>query len=100
MPITDYLSLLKTDGTLVQVGSPDDGVFQVPGHELIVGRAKMAGSLIGSPDEIREMLQLAADKRLAPLIEERPMKDANQAVVDMNDGRARYRYVLVNEEHL
>jgi alcohol dehydrogenase (NADP+) len=27
------------------------------------------------------------------------MKDANKAVVDMEDGKARYRYVLVNADH-
>ena len=28
-----------------------------------------------------------------------PLKDANQAVVDMGEGKVRYRYVLVNESH-
>jgi alcohol dehydrogenase (NADP+) len=27
------------------------------------------------------------------------MKDANKAIVDMDDGKARYRIVLVNEKH-
>lgn len=57
----------------------------------------MGGSCIGSPEDIREMLQLAADKKVKPWIQERPMKDANQAIVDMADGKARFRYVLVNE---
>lgn len=43
------------------------------------------------------MLQLAADKKLKPWVEERPMKEANQAIIDMDKGKARYRYVLVNE---
>lgn len=98
MPIGEYLSLLKKDGTLVQVGIPDDGVFQVPAPQLIFGRVHMGGSLIGSPNEIREMLQLAAEKGVEPLVQERPMSEANQAIVDMEDGKARYRYVLVNEE--
>lgn len=54
--------------------------------------------MIGSPKEIREMLQLAADRNIRPMIEERSMKDANQTLIDMDNGRARYRYVLVNEE--
>jgi alcohol dehydrogenase (NADP+) len=44
------------------------------------------------------MLKLARDKNIKPMIQERPMKDANQAIVDMADGKARYRYVLVNEK--
>jgi D-arabinose 1-dehydrogenase-like Zn-dependent alcohol dehydrogenase len=98
MPIGDYLSLLRKDGTLVQVGNPDDGLFEVPAPALIMRRAKLGGSMIGSPDEIREMLQLAVEKRVQPMIEERPMDGANQAIIDMHNGKARYRYVLVNKE--
>ncbi|KIW12821.1 hypothetical protein PV08_08008 [Exophiala spinifera] len=100
MPIAGYLSLLRRDGTLVQVGNPDDGVFEVPAPGLIIGRKRLAGSMIGAPGEIREMLQLAAEKNVKPWVEERPMKSANQAIVDMDKGKARYRYVLVNEDHL
>lgn len=97
MPITDYVSLLKVDGTLVQVGAPEDGDLTIPAFVLVMNRVKLGGSLIGSPETIREMLQLAADQKVQPWIQERPMKDANQAVVDMHNGDARYRYVLVNE---
>lgn len=61
---------------------------------------KVGGSGIGSPAEIEEMLQLAADKKIKAWVEKRPMKEANQTVVDMADGKARYRYVLVNEKHV
>jgi alcohol dehydrogenase (NADP+) len=100
MPLNDYLSLLRTDGTLIQVGNPDDGLLAVPAPALIMRRATLAGSMIGSPGEIREMLQFAVDKKVTPRIQERPMKDANQAIVDMENGSARYRYVLVNEENI
>jgi alcohol dehydrogenase (NADP+) len=46
------------------------------------------------------MLEFAAKKQIHPFIQERPMKDANQAVIDMDKGDARYRYVLVNEAHV
>ncbi len=99
MPIGDYLGLLCTDGVLAQVGLPDDGLLQVPAASLIWGRIKLGGSLIGSPSEIEEMLQLAVDKKVQPRIELRSMKDANKAITDMESGKARYRYVLVNEQH-
>ncbi|KAL2869687.1 NAD(P)-dependent alcohol dehydrogenase [Aspergillus lucknowensis] len=97
MPISDYVSLLKRDGTFVQVGNPEDGSLTIPAPVLIMNSAKLGGSLIGSPEVIREMLALAAEKNVQPWIEERPMTEANKAIVDMNDGIARYRYVLVNE---
>ncbi len=46
------------------------------------------------------MLDFAEKKQIHPWIQERPLKDANKAVVDMDKGNARYRYVLVNEKHV
>jgi alcohol dehydrogenase (NADP+) len=63
---------------------------------LIRSGIKIGGSAIGSPSEIEKMLQLEADKNIKPWIEQRPMEDANQAVLDLEAGKARYRYVLVN----
>ncbi|KAI9372970.1 chaperonin 10-like protein [Aspergillus egyptiacus] len=97
MPITEYVSLLKRDGSLVQVGMPEDGALTIPTPVLVMNRVQLGGSLVGSPDVIREMLELAAEKKVQPWIEERPMKEANKAVMDMAEGLARYRYVLVNE---
>lgn len=95
-PIADYLALLKPGGVMIQVGLPEDGVFEVPAMPLIRG-VRLEGSLIGSPQEIRDMLELAAEKNVKPWVTTRPMKDANQAIVDMYEGKARYRYVLVND---
>ncbi|BCR87847.1 NAD(P)-dependent alcohol dehydrogenase [Aspergillus chevalieri] len=97
MPLNDYIGLLRTDGSLVQVGLPDDGVLNAPIPRLM-RRLTVGASLIGSPGEIREMLELVAEKNVKPWIEEIPMKDANRGVVDMEAGKARYRYVLVNEQ--
>lgn len=59
----------------------------------------MGGSAIGSPADIAGMLDFAVKHKVHPFIQQRPMTDANQAVVDMDKGDARYRYVLVNEKH-
>ncbi|KAJ2891462.1 Alcohol dehydrogenase superfamily [Zalerion maritima] len=97
MPLGDYMGMLKAGGTLVQVGAPEDGALPINAFNLIGGGKKVAGSMIGSPSEITEMLRMAADKGVKPWVEKRAMKDANQAVLDMVAGNARYRYVLVNE---
>ncbi|KAJ5766937.1 uncharacterized protein N7511_004553 [Penicillium nucicola] len=97
MPMTEYLGLVKTGGTFVQVGLPEDGGLFVSVRTLM-RQISLQSSLVGSPNEIREMLQLVADKGIRPWIEEIPMKDANKAIVDMEDGKARYRYVLVNDQ--
>lgn len=97
MPMAEYVGLLATNGSFVQVGLPEDGQLNAPVANL-KRRLKMESSLVGSPDEIREMLALVAEKGVKPWIEEVPMKDANKAIVDMHEGKARYRYVLVNKE--
>jgi D-arabinose 1-dehydrogenase-like Zn-dependent alcohol dehydrogenase len=45
------------------------------------------------------VLKFAANHKIHPFIQERPLKEANQLVLDMDRGNARYRYVLVNEKH-
>jgi D-arabinose 1-dehydrogenase-like Zn-dependent alcohol dehydrogenase len=98
MPLTDYINLLQRDGTFFQLGLPDDGLFKVGAGPIASQRRKLTGSFMGSPHEIRAMLQLAADKGIKPWVEQRPMSEANGAIVDMEIGKAKYRYVLVNDD--
>ncbi|OCL09013.1 NADP-dependent alcohol dehydrogenase C [Glonium stellatum] len=98
MPLGGYLALLRTNGTFVQVGAPEDELPGFVAFSLILKRCKIAGSCIGAPHEIQEMLQLAAEKKVKPWIQERPLRDANQAIVDMESGKARYVHVPVNEK--
>lgn len=97
MPLGGYLGLLKKGGSFVQTGLPDDGDFQLPGGAIVHGRTNFEGSVIGSPQDLKDMLEFVSEKKIKGLIQERPMKDANKAVVDLEAGKARYRYVLVNE---
>ncbi|KAG0647590.1 NADP-dependent alcohol dehydrogenase VII [Hyphodiscus hymeniophilus] len=98
IPLDGYLGLLKVRGTYIQVGLPDGGKLPLVSAFLLIDNAiKIGGSAIGSPGEIEEMLQFAVDKNIKPWVEKRPMEDANQAIVDLQAGKPRYRYVLVNE---
>ncbi|KAL6411815.1 alcohol dehydrogenase-like protein [Ilyonectria robusta] len=97
MPFAEYLSLLRLGGTFVQLGAPD-GPLPLPVFPLMQSRINVTGSGIGSPSEIRKMMDLAVRKDVKPWIEIRPMKEANQAMVDFEAGKPKYRYVLVNED--
>lgn len=99
MPLEQYLMLLRTNGTFIQVGAPEDRLPAFNAFSLIAKGCKIGGSAIGAPHEIEEMLELTAKKGVKPWIQKRPMKEANEAVTDMDAGKARYRYVLVNEAH-
>ncbi|GAA5939238.1 hypothetical protein JCM3775_007165 [Rhodotorula graminis] len=96
MPLTGYLSLLRPGGHLILVGAPEKPLPAIPAFPLILNNVHIAGSAIGSPKLIKEMLELAAKQNVKSWIEKRDIKDANQTVIDMKASKARYRYVLVN----
>jgi alcohol dehydrogenase (NADP+) len=98
MPIEKYLHLLRRGGKFVQVGAPEDKLPPLGAFALIGKGCSISGSSIGSPAEIEEMLEFAAKKGIKPWVQEMGMKEANRAVVEMEEGKARYRFVLVNEE--
>lgn len=100
LPLSKYLHLLKVGGTYVQVGAPEGPLPGLHAWSLIQKEIQVTGSNIGSPDDIRQMLQLAAEKRVLPWIQKRPMNEVNAALADMDAGKARYRYVLVNDVNL
>ena len=99
MPLEDYLGLLRVNGIFIQVGAPEDKLPSFSAHALIGRGLKIGGSMIGSPAEIEEMLQLAVDKKVHAWIQTRPMSDVNKVLVDMDQGKARFRYTLVNERN-
>ncbi|KAK0544600.1 hypothetical protein OC846_005309 [Tilletia horrida] len=97
MDVAPYVKMLRKGGKSVHIGIPEKPAQPTPIGALVFSGAFVGGSAIGGPKRIAEMLQLAADKKLDFMIETRPMKEANQAVVDMAAGKPRFRYVLVNE---
>lgn len=99
MPLTDYLSLLRVKGTFIQVGAPEDKLPDLTAFAFIAKGVKFGGSMIGPPWQIEEMLNFVDQKKLKPWIEKIPMKDANKAIVRVDEGKARYRVSLVNEKH-
>lgn len=96
MPYRDYFQLLAVGGKIIQVGVPEGALPSLMPFDIILPGCYLGGSAIGSPAEINEMLQLAADKGVKPWVETRSMKDANKVVADMEAGKARFRYCLVN----
>ncbi len=68
LDVDAYLSLLRIDGTLVNVGAPaEPDQYRV--FSLIMGRRSIAGSLVGGIRETQEMLDFAAQHGIAPKIE-------------------------------
>ncbi len=88
-----YLSLLKTNGTMVLVGVPP---LATPVHafSLIGGRKSLAGSAIGGIKETQEMLDYCAAHNVTSDIEIIPIKEIENAYVRMVKGDVRYRFVI------
>ncbi|PSN66739.1 GroES-like protein [Corynespora cassiicola Philippines] len=96
IPMAQYLQLLDVNGTIVQVGAPEDPIPGFSAHALIGKGIKLAGSMIGNRRYANEMLEFAAKNKITAWVQVRPMNDANQVIQDMEAGKARYRYVLQN----
>ena len=95
--ICDLLLTQYTD--FLQVGAPEDKIPALNVFSLITKGAKLGGSSIGAPKDIATMLDFAVKHNVHTWTNLRPLKDANQTIIDMDEGKARYRYVLVNEKH-
>lgn len=100
MPLMKYLQLLRIKGTFIQVGAPEDKLPDMNAFAFIAKGVTFGGSMIGPPWQIEEMLQLVKEKNIKAWINEYDMKDANKAIVDMEEGKARFRITLVNKKHL
>ncbi|EEB07845.1 NADP-dependent alcohol dehydrogenase [Schizosaccharomyces japonicus yFS275] len=92
--INDYLFMLKARiGKFVYLGAPDSDI-SVSLHPFIGNNISLTSNLIGSPSEIQEMFELVREKQLKPIIEVRKLSEVNQALKDMEAGKAHFRYVL------
>lgn len=88
-----YLSMLKTNGSLVMVGIPPDPI-QIHAFGVIDGRKSIAGSSIGGLPETQEMLDYCADHNIVSDIELIDIKYINEAYERMVKGDVRYRFVI------
>lgn len=88
-----YLALLKRDGTMTLVGAPPKPV-PLEGFSLIMGRRRLAGSLIGGLPETQEMLDFCAERGIVCDIEMIKMQQINEAYDRMLKSNVKYRFVV------
>lgn len=87
-----YLAMLKTNGTHVCVGAPDN--YSLRPFSVIVGRKSLAGSSIGGLPETQEMLDFCAGHNIVSDIEIIPIQEITTAYERMVKGDVRYRFVI------
>ncbi|WTW96278.1 NAD(P)-dependent alcohol dehydrogenase [Streptomycetaceae bacterium NBC_01309] len=93
MDFDAYLGLLKTRGTMVNVGAPSEptpiGLFS-----LIGGDKTLAGSMVGGIAETQEMLDFCAEHGLGAEIEIVSADKINEAYDRVLASDVRYRFVI------
>ncbi|MEU5647967.1 NAD(P)-dependent alcohol dehydrogenase [Streptomyces pseudogriseolus] len=88
-----YLSLLKTEGTLANVGAPEEPV-SLNLFSLIGGGRSLAGSMIGGIAETQEMLDFCAEHGIGAEIELIAASEINEAYERVENSDVRYRFVI------
>ncbi|QSS89008.1 NAD(P)-dependent alcohol dehydrogenase [Streptomyces sp. M54] len=88
-----YLGLLRTDGTLVNVGAPEEPI-SLNLFSLIGGDKAIAGSMIGGIAETQEMLDFCAAHGLGAEIEVIEASRVNEAYERVLGSDVRYRFVI------
>jgi uncharacterized zinc-type alcohol dehydrogenase-like protein len=93
LPWNDWLKVLDLEGTLCLLGVPSAPVT-LSVDPLLDEQKRVTGSVVGSPDTMRKMLTVAAEKGITPITERMPMHHVNDAIARVREGKARLRVVL------
>ncbi|MFF4406729.1 NAD(P)-dependent alcohol dehydrogenase [Streptomyces sp. NPDC001262] len=93
LDLNAYFGLLKTDGTLVQLGAPENALTVAP-PALFRQRRSMAGSMIGGIPETQEMLDFCGEHGIASDIELIRADQINEAYERVQASDVRYRFVI------
>ncbi|MFG2621220.1 NAD(P)-dependent alcohol dehydrogenase [Streptomyces sp. NPDC048507] len=88
-----YFSLLRTDGTMVNLGLPEEPV-PVAMQALFGGRRSMSSSGIGGIAETQEMLDFCAEHGVTAEIELIRADQVNEAYERVLASDVRYRFVI------
>jgi len=87
-----YINLLRRDGTMVLVGAPEPSPLEA--FPLIMGRRRLAGSLIGGIRETQAMLDFCAAHDVLSDVEVIPIQQINEAYERTIRSDVRYRFVI------
>jgi len=87
------LQCLRPTGTLGVVGLPAEPL-RIPAISLVASEARIIGSAVGTRDDIRAVLEMAALGQLRCRVEIRPLSQVNAVLDEMRRGAIHARVVL------
>ena len=91
--VVPYLDLLKVDGTMCVVGAIEP-LNQVNAAQLMFGRKKLAGSLIGGISQTQEMLNFCGQHSIVSEVELIRMDQIQEAFQRLVKSDVKYRFVI------
>jgi len=95
MPWDKFLSLGAFHAVFIPVALPEEPV-PLPLKPVNSKQLTIAGSLIGSLSEIKEMLNFCSKHNVRPLVEVLPMSEVNEGIRKMREEDVKFRVVLQN----
>jgi NAD+-dependent secondary alcohol dehydrogenase Adh1 len=87
------VDLLRRHGYFFVVGY--GGTLQVPTMRIILTEINFIGNLVGSYNDLVELMTLAAQGKVKLHTATYPLDDVNTAMADLNEGRLRGRGILI-----
>src|SRR4051794_2971815 len=88
-----YIRTLKPFGLLLLVGLPENDM-KFKAFDFTDKSIAVVGSLVGSPHEIKQMLEVASKHNVVSDVTVYPMDKVNEAIANFREGKPKYRYVL------
>lgn len=84
---------LRACGRLVAVGLPPEMMdLSIP--RLVLDGIEVVGSLVGTREDLAEAFQFGAEGLVVPVVQLRPLEDANAIFQEMRDGKIQGRMVI------
>jgi propanol-preferring alcohol dehydrogenase len=85
---------LRRGGTLVFVGLPAENTIELPIFQTVLNGTTIVGSIVGTRVDLQEVFELHAAGRTQVVYERRKLEDVNDAIREVETGRAKARLVF------
>ena len=85
---------LRRGGTLVFVGLPAENEIKLPIFETVLNGTRVLGSIVGTRVDLQEVFELHQAGKTHVVFERRRLEDVNQAIREVESGKAKARLVF------
>lgn len=92
-PFNQAVDVVKAGARVVAVGLPVDKMdLEIP--RLVLDGIQVIGTLVGTRQDLQEAFQFAAEGKVVPKVELRPIEDINDIFEEMEEGKITGRMVI------